>query len=873
MDSEVEMGAMDLAQLRTALGRSQRAANRHARLNGITRMLGPTMRPEEVASCFREGLKVAGADGGFAAIRDPDSGQESIIALGISGTNRAIAPIAAAAMAGEELFFSTTHDAGERFPILLDTPLSGEGGSLACLPLVAFGRTVGGCVLSYSTPQDFADDDRRFLQTLAGLLAQSVSLAHRVAGLQSEAANNAVAARRAKALSDASRFMTEPARPLADILADLVRVACDLLGDGCMIRTTTSDGKCLVARVVQHRTPLAEVMLRRVVGDPVPVDFGELGRILRTGEPVVRSNPDLSSLIASYPVLAEFIQRFPISSFMIVPLQARDRIFGVISVARHEGRIYDDEDLHFLENLADRAALSIDHARLREQLQHSERQLRVALDAAHLGAWEWDIGAQRVSWSPTLEEIHGIPVGSFSGTFEAYQSDVHPEDRERVLAAIRRIVEQRVDHHVCYRIVRPDGEVRWLETHGKLMLDSSGNPERLVGVCSDVTERRKSEEQLRETLLALQDSDHRKDQFLAMLAHELRNPLGPMLNATHLLGMPDLSSDIAGRARQILERQVQHMCRLLDDLLDVSQISRGKIELKCEPVDLVALTHEVLSDHGEAIRIAGLHFMIKDPDEPILLHADRTRLAQIIANTVSNAIKFSDRGAVHVNLTLDRARAVAAISIRDEGIGVEPSVLARMFEPFEQVDGSLARGRGGLGLGLAVVKGLVALHGGWVTATSEGRDRGTELRIELPLERSMTPPSEPLPPTGHPTEAMRVLVFEDNLDAAESLRVILSDVGHRVEVENTGARALEVIRSFRPEVVLCDLGLPEKDGYAIAAEVRSDKTFSGLLLIAISGYGALEDQVRSKRAGFDLHFTKPVPPLLVLSAIAKSRRE
>jgi PAS domain S-box-containing protein len=533
----------------------------------------------------------------------------------------------------------------------------------------------------------------------------------------------------------------------------------------------------------------------------------------------------------------------------------------------HDARASEDR---LLREVADRAAVAADNANLLLKLARSEEQLRVALEAGRLGAWDWDIPAQQVTWSAMLECIHGLQEGTFGGDFAAYQRDIHPEDRERVLSTIGRIVEERTDYYVSYRIIRPDGEVRWLEAYGKLLCDAAGTPQRLVGVCADITDRTKAEARLRETLLALRDADQRKDQFLAMLAHELRNPLGPLLNATYLLGKPELGEAATARARKILDRQVRHMARLLDDLLDVSRISRGKVELERETVDTSVLAREVVDDHLESFRAAGLALDLTVGAAPLVVHADRTRLAQVIGNLLSNALKFSERGqSVRVRVDLDESGRSVVLTVRDEGLGIEPALLGRMFKPFEQADTSLARHRGGLGLGLALVDGLVTLHGGRVSASSGGLGQGAELRVELPLHTGGLEVAESREPGRAQGSCAKVLVFEDNADAAESLRAILSGAGYRVCVESTGWHAIDAIRRFMPDLVLCDLGLPGRDGYAIAADIRSDGELSHLPLIAISGYGTIDDQARSRRAGFDLHLTKPVPPSLLVAELSR----
>jgi PAS domain S-box-containing protein len=606
----------------------------------------------------------------------------------------------------------------------------------------------------------------------------------------------------------------------------------------------------------------------------MPADLGETARVLESGHSLLLPAVDLEKVRRTYAntPFGDYIERFPISTVMVVPLGSRGSIFGVVAVARIAAEPFQPADLRFLEEVADRAAAAFDNTNLLQKLTGSEEQLRVALEAGRLGAWDWDIPNGKVSWSSMLEQLHGLDPGTFPGTFEAYQHDIHPEDREHVLSTITRAVEERTDHHIVYRIVRPEGQVRWVEAHGRLLCDPAGAPQRLVGVCLDVTERRQSEEQLRQLVLALRDADQRKDQFLAMLAHELRNPLGPMLNATHLLRLPGLGETAAARAREILDRQVRHMAHLLDDLLDVSRISRGKIDLVRELVDITALTSEVVDDHLESFHAAGMTVDLRVCKEALFVDADRARLAQIVGNLLSNALKFSQRGqSVCVRIDRDGSGQHLVLTVRDEGAGIEPALLGSIFEPFVQAETSLSRPRGGLGLGLAVVKGLVALHGGRVSASSDGPGQGAELRVEMPLHAGQREGAEPRPPQPDllRSPAARVLVFEDNADAAESLRVVLSSAGYLVWIERTGRAATEVVRRIQPAIVLCDLGLPDRDGYAIAADIRCDRELAPLPLIAISGYGAAEDQARSRRAGFDLHLTKPVPPGLLLSELSR----
>jgi CheY-like chemotaxis protein len=310
----------------------------------------------------------------------------------------------------------------------------------------------------------------------------------------------------------------------------------------------------------------------------------------------------------------------------------------------------------------------------------------------------------------------------------------------------------------------------------------------------------------------------------------------------------------------MIERQVKHMARLIDDLLDVSRIARGKIRLRTERCDLGRIVRDTASDYRPAMQAAGLALEVDVPAEPLRVRCDATRLSQVLGNLLHNAQKFTDAGGrVVVRAAAEPGGTRAVVTVRDTGIGIDPDVLARMFDAFSQADTSLDRARGGLGLGLALVKGLVELHGGEVWASSEGAGRGAEFTIRLPLD---VPAAADEPPEGQRPDSpapSRVLVVEDNIDAAQSLRMLLKMGGHEVAVAHDGPTALETAGSFRPELVLCDLGLPGgMSGYDVARALRQSPETAATSLIALSGYGRDEDRRRSHEAGFDLHLTKPV---------------
>jgi CheY-like chemotaxis protein/nitrogen-specific signal transduction histidine kinase len=382
----------------------------------------------------------------------------------------------------------------------------------------------------------------------------------------------------------------------------------------------------------------------------------------------------------------------------------------------------------------------------------------------------------------------------------------------------------------------------------------------VVLVFHDVGARRELERQLRDRAERLAEADRRKDDFLAMLAHELRNPLAPIRNSLYVLEVSPHDAQIVEEMRDIMRRQIEHLVRLVDDLLDVTRITRGVITLRKERVDLVKIVRQSLIDHRRRAELSGLALAQDLPDGPIWLDADPTRVKQVVDNLLGNALKFTDRGgAVMVSVAADAA-GEATLSVRDTGIGIDEAILPQIFEPFAQADRSLDRSRGGLGLGLALVRGLIELHGGSVQARSEGLGRGCEFTVRLgiggaPADEAQTPPKAPTA-----TTRRCVLIIEDHRDSAETLRRILSIRGYDVAVVHQGADGIAEVRRSRPDVVLCDIGLPGMDGYAVASALRAEPAGARARLIALSGYGRAEDLERARAAGFDDHIVKPADP-------------
>jgi two-component system CheB/CheR fusion protein len=493
-----------------------------------------------------------------------------------------------------------------------------------------------------------------------------------------------------------------------------------------------------------------------------------------------------------------------------------------------------------------------------DALREGAERLRLAVEATHLGTWELDAGTGVMRASPRALELWALSPDEEVGYVSRFVH-VHPDDRPAVVQAARLILDPAGtgEYSITYRVRNPGGETRWLEGWGRAFFTEAGGlrrPVRAIGAVLDTTERKQTEE-------ALKEADRRKARFLAILAHELRNPLAPIRNAVHVMGKVSPSDPAFRRSRDIIERQVGHMTHLLDDLLDVGRLAAGKISLRKERVDLVDLVRATLDERRPDAEAAGLTLAATLPEGPLWLFADPTRIAQTVTNLLVNAVKFTPAGgAISVTVAAGPG-SNAAVTFSDTGVGLDADLVDHLFEPFSQADRSLDRSRGGLGLGLSLVKAFAEMHGGSIEARSEGEGRGSRFTLHLPL--AAEPPS-PSPAPALPTRPRRVLIVEDNVDSAESMLLMLELLGNEVAMVHSGAAGLAEARTFHPEIVLCDIGLPgDLDGYAVARALRADPATRALHLIALTGYGQEEDKLRTREAGFDGHLVKPVDPDLL----------
>jgi two-component system, chemotaxis family, CheB/CheR fusion protein len=491
-----------------------------------------------------------------------------------------------------------------------------------------------------------------------------------------------------------------------------------------------------------------------------------------------------------------------------------------------------------------------------QALLESEQRFRTLADTAPVLIWVNGLkGPEFVNRA--FCEFFGLSDDDAASGYD-WIAQIHPEDCEALKTDYAVTLAGRAGLDTSCRLRRADGDYRWLKLKGAPRFTTSGELLGYVGTGLDITDLKQAEYELRE-------ADRTKNEFLAMLAHELRNPLAPLRNVIHLLAQPSVQGASFDALRELMDRQIQTLARLIDDLLDISRITQGKLQVQPETVELGELLRRTVEAARPAIQAREQSLLLTRPPEPIYLPADPIRLEQAFGNLLTNASKFTpDGGRIELQVEArgaESGRGQVEVRVKDNGSGIDPRVLPTIFDPFTQGDRRLDRARGGLGLGLTLVKRLVELHGGTVAARSDGPGRGSEFIVRLPVPAKDALPAQPErrdERRRRAREARRILVVDDNVDAGDSLALLLRRIGHEVEVSHDGGAAVELAAVFRPEIVLLDVGLPGLDGYEVARALRQLEVTRGATLVGVSGYGQDEDRRRALEAGFDHYFTKPM---------------
>lgn len=517
----------------------------------------------------------------------------------------------------------------------------------------------------------------------------------------------------------------------------------------------------------------------------------------------------------------------------------------------------------FLRDVTEEKAAAKQIQRLNDQLQDKVRELETVFDLAPIGlGFGTDPKCETIIANEALATmLGGTPHTNVSLTRPEAPPEIRAFRRGREIATselpmqcaaatARPIVDEEIELRF------PDGHALVLLCNAAPLYDEHGDVRGCVGAFADVTEQRHLKSELQRRLGELRQADKRKDEFLATLAHELRNPLAPIRNASMLLGLQDGSAQSIDWVRRVIDRQTDHLARLIDDLLDVSRITRDKLTLRLERVEL----NRVIENAVEAVRSqmdAQRHRLTVNVPEGLWLQGDQVRLTQIFSNLLNNAVKYTSAGgAIDVTATVNGTWV--SVSIRDNGVGIPPDQLEHLFEMFYQVDRSIERAHAGLGIGLTLVQRLVRMHGGEVGVRSEGIGRGSEFAVRLPLADRPARPEPSLQATGRAVRGLRILVADDSVDSALTLSALLSAAGHDVQAVHDGFAALQRAAEFRPHVLVLDIGMPGLNGYDTCRRIRAEPWGRNAVIIAVTGWGADEDRRRSREAGFDAHLVKPV---------------
>jgi PAS domain S-box-containing protein len=495
--------------------------------------------------------------------------------------------------------------------------------------------------------------------------------------------------------------------------------------------------------------------------------------------------------------------------------------------------------------------------------RESDERLRDGMDAAKMVVWDWDLASGALAYS---DNVH-LVLGFSPQHMDAVGQYIHPDDRDKIAVAHRQALDGTGTYEEVVRFIRPDnGRQVWLDSRGKVQFDPDGRPLRMRGVTVDVSDRYQAEFELRE-------SNRKKDEFLAMLAHELRNPLAPISTAAEMLRLTVNDDPRTRKASEVISRQVKHMTALVDDLLDVSRVTRGLVELDKDLVDIKSAVASAVEQARPLIEARRHTLTVRTDASHASVDGDRTRLVQVIANLLNNAAKYTPQ-AGEIVLNVDAVGGAVHISVADNGIGIDSRLLPHVFELFTQAERTPDRAQGGLGIGLALVKSIVALHNGSVTVASEGPGLGSTFTIALPaVEQGRVDRLQGAGKAGlAPEEApIRMMIVDDNVDAAESLAVLLQAQGHHVSVQSHPLEAIAAARQDPPQVFILDIGLPDIDGYELARRLRADPATAGALFVALTGYGQAHDRILSKSVGFDHHFVKPMDTDKLRQVMAAAR--
>ena len=559
-----------------------------------------------------------------------------------------------------------------------------------------------------------------------------------------------------------------------------------------------------------------------------------------------------------------------IRALALLPLVKDDRLIAYLYLAHAEPRRWAPREMELALDVVKRTWSAAERATTEATLRRTRERLAATLEAADISTWDYDAVNDRLLPDDNVSSALTVAGRALHAgeSLEAFVLCCHADDRDRVRQSLRDALADGEHWRSEHRVLQADGSHRWVVAHGRIERDLADHAQRMPGVLVDITDRKRAEE-------ALQEADRRKDEFLATLAHELRNPLAPIRSAARISSEPTATLQQLRWSHEVIERQVRNMALLLDDLLDVSRITRGILEVRKTPTSAASVIEAALETSRPVIAARNHRLVVEVAPEALHIDADPLRLAQALSNLLTNAAKYTDPGGT-IRLSAQREDDALVMRVSDSGIGIAPASLGRIFTMFSQVESALERSEGGLGIGLALVKGIVELHGGKVQAYSAGLGQGSEFVLSIPEVRD-----GPVPETSQPAQApvvhgpLRVALADDNVDGAETLAALLELDGYEVRIAHDGLAALDLVREYKPDAVFLDIGMPGLNGYEVARQLRTEQApdETAPVLVALTGWGGAEDKKRAVDAGFDQHLTKPVDPDALVDILVKISRE
>ena len=673
---------------------------------------------------------------------------------------------------------------------------------------------------------------------------------------------------RARILADAQKVAMEQAvsgASLEQVLGTIVRAAEAYFEEAMLVSVLLAQE----GRLRHGAAPsLPQAFVAAIDGMAIGPNAGWCGKAAHFNQEVIASDIATDPLWQDYKDLA---LSHGLRSCWSQPIRsASGTVLGTLVCYRREVHVPTAEEKETVALLVNTAALILDHRRVLEErqttqeaLRQSEERYRLSIEASgNIGTWAVDPETNMAVMDAGFANLFGVdPEIANKGAEVAYFSDkIHVEDRPMVLQAIAHAIETGERYDVDYRISHPSGKVVWVTAKGKMFTDEKTGNKRFAGVAVDITARKQTEEDLRRLAARLSEADHRKTEFLATLAHELRNPLAPLQNGLEVLRLAGDNPETAAKVRGMMQRQVSHMVHLVEDLLDVARINSGKVELRKEKVELKSIVTHAVESSLAAMEVAHHVLDLRITDESLVVDADPVRLVQVLGNLLTNAAKYTPEYG-RIELSVRREEQHAVIAVTDNGIGIPLHAMPSLFDMFTQVPSGAARSQGGLGIGLSLVQRLVAMHGGTVTAASPGEGQGSTFTVRLPVvdqPQVNAPPGQyQVAPIGKAASMLKVLVADDNIDAAESLAALLALCGHETTVAHDGHAALRLVVEGRPDIAFLDIGMPGLTGYEVARMVRQTSGTDQTVLVALTGWGADHDQDQARQAGFNHHLTKP----------------